>query len=107
MNLTDLIGTLAAILTTVSFLPQAMHTFRTKDVRGISLGMYSAFTLGGNVAGVRIDAGSVASGHSQHHHPGAGQCHSGDEVALQLKSGTTTQHSGFTPVPLTHRGRYD
>jgi len=46
MNLTDLIGTLAAILTTVSFLPQAMHTFRTKDVRGISLGMYSAFTLG-------------------------------------------------------------
>lgn len=46
MNLTDLIGTLAAILTTLSFLPQARHTFRTKDVRGISLGMYSAFTLG-------------------------------------------------------------
>ncbi|PIW09286.1 MAG: hypothetical protein COW39_05915, partial [Comamonadaceae bacterium CG17_big_fil_post_rev_8_21_14_2_50_60_13] len=46
MNLTDLIGTLAAVLTTISFLPQAMHTFRTKDVRGISLGMYSAFTLG-------------------------------------------------------------
>ncbi|MDI1246166.1 MAG: SemiSWEET transporter [Rhodoferax sp.] len=46
MNLTDLIGTVAAILTTISFLPQALHTFRTKDVRGISLGMYSAFTLG-------------------------------------------------------------
>ncbi|WP_296492383.1 SemiSWEET transporter [Rhodoferax sp.] len=46
MNLIDLIGTLAAVLTTVSFLPQALHTFRTKDVRGISLGMYSAFTLG-------------------------------------------------------------
>jgi len=46
MTLTDLIGTLAAILTTISFLPQALHTFRTKDVRGISLGMYSAFTLG-------------------------------------------------------------
>lgn len=46
MNLTDLIGTLAAILTTISFLPQALHTFRTKDVRGISLSMYSAFTLG-------------------------------------------------------------
>ncbi|MDD2811419.1 SemiSWEET transporter [Rhodoferax sp.] len=46
MTLTDLIGTLAAILTTVSFLPQALHTFRTKDVRGISLGMYSVFTLG-------------------------------------------------------------
>ncbi len=46
MTLTDLIGTLAAILTTVSFLPQALHTFRTKDVKGISLGMYSAFTVG-------------------------------------------------------------
>jgi len=46
MNLTDLIGTLAAILTTSSFLPQAWHTFRTKDVSGISLGMYSVFTVG-------------------------------------------------------------
>jgi MtN3 and saliva related transmembrane protein len=46
MNLTDVIGTLAAVLTTASFLPQAWHTFRTKDVSGISLGMYSAFTSG-------------------------------------------------------------
>jgi len=46
MNLTDLIGTLAATLTTASFLPQAWHTFRTKDVTGISLGMYSVFTVG-------------------------------------------------------------
>ena len=43
---TELIGYLAAFLTTASFVPQALHTFRTKDVRGISLGMYSAFTLG-------------------------------------------------------------
>ena len=46
MNLTDLIGTLAAVLTTVSFLPQAWHTFKTRDVSGISLGMYSVFTIG-------------------------------------------------------------
>jgi MtN3 and saliva related transmembrane protein len=46
MNLTDFIGTLAAVLTTASFLPQAWHTFQTKDVSGISLGMYSAFTSG-------------------------------------------------------------
>ncbi len=46
MTLTDLIGTFAATLTTLSFLPQALHTFRTKDVRGISLGMYSVFTSG-------------------------------------------------------------
>ena len=46
MQLIDVIGTLAAILTTASFVPQAWHTFRTRDVRGISLSMYSAFTLG-------------------------------------------------------------
>ena len=42
----DLIGYLAAGLTTLSFLPQALHTFRTRDVSGISLGMYTLFTAG-------------------------------------------------------------
>lgn len=42
----DLVGYLAASLTTLSFLPQALHTFRTRDVRGISLGMYTLFTAG-------------------------------------------------------------
>lgn len=46
MPLSDLTGFVAATLTTCSFLPQAWHTFRTRDVRGISLGMYSLFTLG-------------------------------------------------------------
>ena len=40
------IGSLAACLTTGSFIPQAWLTFRTRNVSGISLGMYSAFTLG-------------------------------------------------------------
>lgn len=42
----DWIGYAAATLTTASFVPQAWLTFRTRDVRGISLGMYGAFTLG-------------------------------------------------------------
>jgi len=42
----DFIGYIAASLTTLSFLPQALHTFRTRDVSGISLGMYSMFTAG-------------------------------------------------------------
>jgi MtN3 and saliva related transmembrane protein len=42
----DLIGYLAAFLTTFSFLPQVWHTFRSRDVSGISLGMYSCFTVG-------------------------------------------------------------
>ncbi len=46
MTLIDLVGSIAATLTTLSFLPQAWHTFQTKDVSGISLGMYSVFTTG-------------------------------------------------------------
>lgn len=46
MSPSEIIGFLAAILTTASFIPQAWHTFRTRDVRGISLGMYSVFTAG-------------------------------------------------------------
>ena len=46
MNLPDALGYLAAALTTGSFVPQALLTLRTRDVRGISLGMYSTFTVG-------------------------------------------------------------
>ena len=46
MPLTEWIGFAAASLTTASFVPQAWLTFSTRDVRGISLGMYGAFTLG-------------------------------------------------------------
>lgn len=39
-------GTIAAILTTASFLPQAIKTIKTKDTKGISTGMYSMFVVG-------------------------------------------------------------
>ena len=42
----DAIGSVAAVLTTASFIPQAWHSFKTRDVSGISLSMYSVFTLG-------------------------------------------------------------
>ena len=45
-GLIDLIGSVAAVLTTASFIPQAWHSFKTRDVSGISLGMYSVFTVG-------------------------------------------------------------
>ena len=44
--MTDILGFLAASLTTFSFLPQAVKTIKTKDTSGISLVMYSMFTLG-------------------------------------------------------------
>lgn len=40
------LGYAAAALTTASFGLQAWHSFRTRDVAGVSLGMYSVFTLG-------------------------------------------------------------
>jgi len=46
ISLIDWIGYLAATLTTASFVPQAWLTFKTRDVSGISLGMYTAFTVG-------------------------------------------------------------
>ncbi len=41
-----MIGTIAAILTTLSFVPQAYQVIKTKDTSGISLGMYIAFIMG-------------------------------------------------------------
>ena len=46
MTLIDALGYAAAMLTTASFVPQAWLTFRTRDVSGISLAMYSGFTFG-------------------------------------------------------------
>jgi MtN3 and saliva related transmembrane protein len=46
MNIITMIGYLAAFGTTVSFLPQAIKTIRTKDTAGISLSMYALFTAG-------------------------------------------------------------
>lgn len=42
----ELVGSLAAVLTTVSFVPQVWHTWRSRDVSGISLGMYAVFAAG-------------------------------------------------------------
>jgi MtN3 and saliva related transmembrane protein len=42
----DWLGYLAASLTTLSFVPQALLTLRTREVHGISAVMYSLFTLG-------------------------------------------------------------
>jgi len=42
----ELIGLLAAVLTTVGFVPQLVKTLKTKDVEGISLTMYLIMFLG-------------------------------------------------------------
>jgi MtN3 and saliva related transmembrane protein len=40
------VGYAAATLTTLAFLPQVLHSWRTRDLSGVSLGMYGLFSLG-------------------------------------------------------------
>lgn len=46
MTVVDVIGALAAVLTTVSFLPQIVKVYRTKHARDLSAPMYIIFSLG-------------------------------------------------------------
>lgn len=46
MDLTTYLGLTAAALTTISFLPQAWKTWRSRSAGDISLGMYSIFCTG-------------------------------------------------------------
>jgi MtN3 and saliva related transmembrane protein len=46
MKIDQIIGYLAAILTTASFIPQAFKTIRTRNTQGISLVMYVMFSTG-------------------------------------------------------------
>ena len=39
-------GYVAATMTTLSFVPQAVKTIRSRDTSGLSLGMYVVFTAG-------------------------------------------------------------
>lgn len=41
-----ILGIIAAILTTSSFIPQALKTIKTRDTSSMSFGMYTMFTLG-------------------------------------------------------------
>jgi MtN3 and saliva related transmembrane protein len=57
MNTTDFIGYFSAFLTTIAFVPQAIHSWKTRDLSGVSLPMYSIFSagvLGWIVYGVNI-----------------------------------------------------
>ena len=42
----ELLGFVAAFLTTGAFFPQALRVVQTRDTRAISLAMYVAFTIG-------------------------------------------------------------
>jgi MtN3 and saliva related transmembrane protein len=46
MSLVMLTGMVAAVLTTVAFLPQVIRTWRTRSTSDISLGMFVAYVTG-------------------------------------------------------------
>lgn len=46
MNWITLLGISAGVLTTISFLPQVIKTWKTKHTKDISLSMYSIFVVG-------------------------------------------------------------
>ncbi|HPI46856.1 MAG TPA: SemiSWEET transporter [Hyphomonadaceae bacterium] len=52
MPLAEVIGSLAAFLTTASFVPQAAKVLRTRETSAISLVMYSMFTAGVTLWGI-------------------------------------------------------
>jgi len=46
MDNITLIGMAAGALTTISFLPQVIKTWKSKSTKDISVGMYTAFSFG-------------------------------------------------------------
>ena len=46
MTITDWIGSIAALLTTVAFVPQVWKVWRTRHAADISVVMYAIFTCG-------------------------------------------------------------
>ncbi|MEO0526385.1 MAG: SemiSWEET transporter [Bacteroidota bacterium] len=46
MDIALIIGNIAASLTTISFLPQAIKTIKTKDTKNLSFPMYLLFVTG-------------------------------------------------------------
>jgi MtN3 and saliva related transmembrane protein len=46
MTPTEIVGAVAATLTTLAFVPQALKALRDKDTRALSLRMYATFTTG-------------------------------------------------------------
>ena len=62
IDLHEIIGLVAAVLTTASFLPQVFKTYKTKNTSGLSLTMYIVFFIGvmlWTVYGIYINSLSV------------------------------------------------
>ena len=62
MDFDNLLGFIAATITTAAFIPQTYRSITTRDLSGISLGMYATFTFGiilWIIYGVLIGSGPI------------------------------------------------
>ena len=46
MDTAKIIGFIAGALTTISFVPQVVKTYKTRSAKGLSLGMFGIFWMG-------------------------------------------------------------
>jgi len=46
MDFTTITGLVAGTMTTIAFLPQLIHTWKTRSAKDVSLGMFLIFTTG-------------------------------------------------------------
>jgi hypothetical protein len=83
MNL-ELLGYIGALLTTASFIPQAIMTIRSRDTRGISRGMYVIFTTGVR-SGLRMNRDRFPADDSREHGDTGTRRHRG--IPLKLRYG--------------------
>jgi len=86
MTITDDIGSAAATLTTIAFIPQVWKVWRTKHTADISMGMYVLFTIGVALwLAYGILSRIMADHHGQLIHAGIGGCRIGNEKRVRLK----------------------
>ena len=81
------LGYLAASLTTLSFVPQALLTLRTREVHGISAVMWRLHPRCGPVAGLRLAAGRMADHHCQRRDTGVGGTILATKLVVERRGG--------------------
>jgi len=87
MEAATMLGLGAAFCTTLAFLPQALHAWRTRSTKDISLGMFALMVLGvAPLAGLRAAQGRSAADHLQQHHAPAGGLHPDPQAETWLSS---------------------
>lgn len=84
MNVVTVLGLVAGTLTTVAFLPQVLHAWKTKSTKDLSLPMLLSFTTGvlcWFIYGISIDSLPIALAN------GVTLVLAGANLALKLKYG--------------------